>query len=373
MAPQKMTPQEKQLKIQQLLSRLDALQGGSTGLEVNQLLEEEAFRASELVKNSPTRKAVSILSEELAKLKGDPRLTNLERTLEGSLDETDFKFNQLITVFGEALSQLQLQMQEADTQSKESSSEEMKKILGELSTLSSRFELDYAMLDDQTKTVASTIPKVREEVLATIKPLTDKSSSIEKLLGETGTQIQATNLRVSDVEETVQKLGDDFNSRLKRVQTAVNERGSGNMNRNVAVGGNTSVLSKWTDMNLKAGANVTITYQSNDTTGYTDITFASTGGGGGSVTGIIRSIQTISASQTADSVPGTDYVYLCSAGVKLTLPTAVGNSNLYTVKNISNSSVLVSGTIDNDASGVIMPVKYTSIDIVSNSVDWDIT
>lgn len=146
----------------------------------------------------------------------------------------------------------------------------------------------------------------------------------------------------------------------------------GNANRNIAIGGNTSALSLFTDINLKAGTNVTITYSANQTTKYTDITISATGGGG-SVGGVVRSINTISTSQTAGNAAGTDYVYLCSAGVNLTLPAASGNTNLYTIKNISNSSVLVSGTIDNDAAGVIMPIKYTSIDVISNNTDWDIT
>ena len=74
------------------------------------------------------------------------------------------------------------------------------------------------------------------------------------------------------------------------------------------------------------------------------------------------------------SVAGTDYVYLATAGINLTLPPNVAtNTNLYTIKNVSNSSVLVSGTIDNDANGIIMPVKYTSVDIISDTTSWNIT
>lgn len=166
-------------------------------------------------------------------------------------------------------------------------------------------------------------------------------------------------------------LGEIQNTRNDLI-SRINNHG-GNMNRNMAIGGNTSVLGRYTDMNIKAGANVTLTYSNNDTTKYLDLTIAATGGGGGSVTGIIRSINNISTSQTAGNTNGTDYVYICTAGVQVTLPAAAGNINLYTIKNISNSSVLVSGTIDNDATGVIMPVKYTSIDVISNNVDWDIT
>lgn len=53
----------------------------------------------------------------------------------------------------------------------------------------------------------------------------------------------------------------------------------GNMNRNIAIGGNSSVLSRYTDINLIAGSNQTISYANNDTTKFVDITISSSGGG----------------------------------------------------------------------------------------------
>lgn len=151
--------------------------------------------------------------------------------------------------------------------------------------------------------------------------------------------------------------------------------GGGNMNRNIAIGGNVSVLSRYTDINLKPGANVTITYVANNATKYTDVTIASTGGSG-SVIGTTRSINNISTSQTAGNTSLTDYVYIVSAGVALTLPTAAGNTNLYTVKNTSTSSVLVATTggetIDTSANA-ILATQYTSIDLISDGTNWEIT
>lgn len=368
-----MTPQERQLKIRALLARLDALEGGPVGQEVKDLLSQEAEYARTKVLESPTNKAVSILSSELAKVKADPRIGNLEQGIESVSRETDGKLTEIITAFEGALSGLTQQLQETEGRGQTAISDTTRSVLEQLTQLADKFELDFAMLDEQGKRAILQSENVKQEISVIVKPLVEKDSNLEGLIGETGNKIASTNVRVSGVEETIQKLSEDIDSRLKRVQTAVNERGGGNMNRNIAIGGNTSVLSKWTDINLKAGSNTTITYSPNDTTGYTDITISASGGGGGSVTGIIRSIQTITTSQTAGAVAGTDYVYLCSAGINLTLPSAAGNTNQYTVKNISNSSVLVSGTIDNDGTGVIMPVKYTSIDLISNSVDWDIT
>lgn len=158
-----------------------------------------------------------------------------------------------------------------------------------------------------------------------------------------------------------------------RINTA---HGGGNANRNMLVGGNSSTLSRYTDVNLKAGANITITYANNDNLKTTDITFASSGGGGGSVIGTTRSINTISTSQTAGSTTLTDYVYIASAGIQITLPTAVGNTNLYTYKNTSTSSVLLTPNgaekIDTQ-SNAILAVQYTSVDLISDGANWQIT
>lgn len=185
--------------------------------------------------------------------------------------------------------------------------------------------------------------------------------------GNTGDQ--GSSVSLSEVIETIRPSVFSHIARLI-------PQGGGNMNRNISIGGNASTLSRYTDINLKAGSNVTITYANNDATQNTDITISSSGGGGGSVGGVIRSINTISTSQTAGATSGTDYVYICSAGVQLTLPTAVANTNLYTVKNTSSSSVLVSTTsaqtIDTSPN-VIMPVQFTSIDLISDGSNWDIT
>jgi len=167
------------------------------------------------------------------------------------------------------------------------------------------------------------------------------------------------------VKEDVSALRKDLLSRM------ANMPHGGNANRNIAIGGNNSVLSKYTDINLKAGNNVTITYAKNETTKQVDITFASSGGA--SVGGTVRQIQTISVSSTIGTLAGTDQVYLLDQGVQIVLPTPVSDENLYTIKNISNSSILIVGTIDDDVNGVIMPVKYTSVDIISNNVSWNIT
>lgn len=92
-------------------------------------------------------------------------------------------------------------------------------------------------------------------------------------------------------------------------------------------------------------------------------------GGGG---GITRSVNSISSPTTAGSTASTDYVYFVSGTTTLTLPTAVGNTNKYTVKNTGSATVTVdttsAQTIDG-ASTLTINTPY-SYDIISNGSNW---
>lgn len=91
--------------------------------------------------------------------------------------------------------------------------------------------------------------------------------------------------------------------------------------------------------------------------------------------GISRVITSVSSPTTAGSTALRDYVYFVSGTTTLTLPTAVGNSNLYTVKNTGVNTVTIATTagqtIDGSAS-ITLPVANTSVDLVSNGSNWSI-
>ncbi len=92
--------------------------------------------------------------------------------------------------------------------------------------------------------------------------------------------------------------------------------------------------------------------------------------GGGS--GITRSISSISGNTSAGATATTDYVYICTATLTLTLPTAVGNTNLYTVKTTSGTTTVATTggqTIDGGANDTIT-VANTSHAYISNGTNW---
>ena len=93
--------------------------------------------------------------------------------------------------------------------------------------------------------------------------------------------------------------------------------------------------------------------------------------------GIVRSISSVSTPTTAGATASTDYVYLVSGATTLTLPTAVGNTNRYTVKNVGSGTVTVATTaaqtIDGGSTAVLTASLQGSIDLVSDNSNWNIT
>lgn len=89
---------------------------------------------------------------------------------------------------------------------------------------------------------------------------------------------------------------------------------------------------------------------------------------------ITRSVQAVNVDTTADA--GGDFVYLLSAGANLTLPTAVGNTGLYSVKNTdtgNTSDVIADGTETFDgAAGPITLTAPDALTFVSDGANWEI-
>jgi hypothetical protein len=86
-----------------------------------------------------------------------------------------------------------------------------------------------------------------------------------------------------------------------------------------------------------------------------------------------RLVSTISGNTTAGATTYAEYVYLCSATLTLTLPTAVANNGAYTIKNTGTGTITVattsSQTIDGGSTAVLN-TQYESITVVSDNANW---
>jgi len=95
----------------------------------------------------------------------------------------------------------------------------------------------------------------------------------------------------------------------------------------------------------------------------------STGGGG-----TTRTVVVTSGNTTAGATAGTDYIYLVAGAHTITLPTAVSNTNRYTIKNNHSANITIgttsSQTIDGTTTISIAPQE--SVDIISDNTNWRI-
>jgi hypothetical protein len=94
--------------------------------------------------------------------------------------------------------------------------------------------------------------------------------------------------------------------------------------------------------------------------------------------GYLKSIATITSSTALGSTARTDYYYFVSSALSTTqtLPTAVGNTNTYVIKNLSSTGVVniattASQTIDEAASYMISSQNH-SITLISDGANWRI-
>lgn len=95
-------------------------------------------------------------------------------------------------------------------------------------------------------------------------------------------------------------------------------------------------------------------------------------GGGGS--GITRVISNITVTTTGATAAITDYVYLCTGTFTYTQPTAVGNTNLYTIKNVGTGTITIAFTSGQtgDSNATIQLTQNQSIDLISNNTNYSI-
>lgn len=324
----------KKEKLKKLLAQLNALQEQPilpsedlTNL-TDQLIEEEISSLTSRLKENPTIRTLQRFTSELTRFKQDFNLKPVIDSITALQQEMKLSEDNLLTKFETRISSIK----------------SAPDLTSNLVALNEEFNTKIQELESNT--FQEELENIKEQLQVIVQNDIEKDKSSEEELAK---KFLILNDRINNI-------------------------GGGSMNRQIFING-TDRLTKYTDINIKPGANVTITSVNNDTTKKVDITIASTGGGGGG--GISRQINSVSISTAAGSASATDYVYLCSGTITLTLPdaTTIG-SNLYTIKNVGNGVVTVATTSSQTIDGAltqVMPVKFTSIDVDSDGTNWNIT
>ena len=338
------------LRLQKILSNLSNKNSLESAFKS---VENEMKKVADKLREEASQKADSDSKKRVMELKVELR-EDIQRTLETILD---------------ALEPLKAEL-EANERTLTNSIE------AKLITLRTSLNNVGEISTEQGRVLTQDIENIKEE----IRELSQRKIEIPDFASQIQTAEQ--NLKtiidsikgqgedlIKELEEKVENYSKDFLQLRQTVMSAVSH--GGNANRNILVAGNSSTLSRYTDLNIKPGANITLTYVNNDNLKTTDLTITSSGGAGTS-----RSISTVAVSSVVSDTAATDHVIIASQGVLLTMPTAVSNTNLYTIKNTAASSVMVkadgSETIDGDAN-IILGSRYTAVDLISDNANWHIT
>ncbi len=330
-------------------------------------------------------------SSQLEKLNFEPLLNSFDKLKEDLTQNS----NELITTLNQKQTELQQKILESNAfaeKGDEGLKQEIEALNMEIGILSAR----KVEIPDFGKQIKDTESKLMV-MINTAKTLDSLQDEKEK--------------------ESLQAQFANFEKQIKELKLALQNRGGGSMNRQIRVEG-VDVLTKYTDINIYGVTSSVITSTDNinkrvnigiqggggsggstiglyvnsvlagsqgvlNLTQGTNITISDNGSGtvtiaasaGSVVAGITRVASIITASQTGGSTALTDYVYIANAGLQLTLPTAIGNSNLYTIKNLAASSVLIgvtAGQTIDGSSSALLPVQYQSLDLISNGSVWSV-
>lgn len=90
---------------------------------------------------------------------------------------------------------------------------------------------------------------------------------------------------------------------------------------------------------------------------------------------LTRTIATVTTTLTGGAVAGRDYVYFLSAGAAFTLPTAVGNTNQYIIKNIDSGAHNIATTSSQTIDGTAAPLGIAvneAVTLISDGANWRI-
>jgi hypothetical protein len=345
-------------KLQNLLSKLNGADEKTS--EGFMAFDKGVEKLKEELKNKIQISTLDEVNNKLNSFKKNVDLKPLIEAVDKIKADFDAELGSLIDQFNEKSQQLA----DLSKSTGKEVSDQLPSIVSDISDLRSQI---LSVIGTSNNTLGS----LREE----IKPFYKIESNLNKKLEDLKQEI--TDLDDRDLlndEEKEKEIGDLktlINKNRNELLNVIANKGGGSMNRKITFNG-VDYLTRYTDINYKSGGTVSYTIRNNDQTKMVDVTISATGGSGGSV----REIDSVSINTLAGSTSGTDYAYLVSGTTQITLPTAISNTNLYTIKNVGTGVVTVATTSAQTIDGnltITMPVQFTSIDLISDSANWNIT
>lgn len=351
-------------RIQELKSKLSDLEAKDPQGSIERLLSGEAQKLGKTITDSPYASSLRVLATGLSTVQKDPRVGQLTKNLSKAQKDNDSKIQELVASFSEKNESLLKQLRDVEASGKQLTQSEVKNVLGRFAESETETLSNIQSLSNKNALLEAEINKVAQE----LKQIYPQIPKIPDLSGELERLDKNTKKTAEEANTALQELEKKLNARISAIQ------GGGNQNRRITVAGDPSTLSRYTDINFKNSSSIGWITTINTVTEQTEIQASIlVGGGGGS--GITRSTSIITANTTGGATAATDYIYIATTGLSFTLPDATGNTNLYTLKNATSSSVLVTAiggdTIDGSSS-VLVAIDNQSLDFTSDGSNYRI-
>lgn len=357
-------------KLVELMNKLSSLEGSLGKPYIDKVAEDESRNLVDTLKHSPTIKYLDELNSKMEKFKKDFNLTPVFRAveklqkdavsskkkvakeLEQNFKTQENKYGELGSLIAENCSKVE-----------ESSAKQIKELSNKLIGIKNEISLNNSFSKKKEEDLKLSLARVEKRINEIIGGAKNEPLEREKFSRSVDSKFKQSSSSMAETVKSIEELRKEMNRMFS------SGRG-GAINRQMFIGG-VDPLQTYTDMNLVAGSNMTISYANNSTTKKVNVTFASTGGGGST-----RSINSVAVDTAAGAAAGTDYVYLVTGTTTITLPTAVGNTNLYTIKNVGTGVVTIATTAAQTidaAVNITMPVQYTAVDLISDTANWNVT
>lgn len=387
-------------KIKELLDRLNTLQGNfpdDTTSLVDKIINQEVTSVSEKLRENVTIKSIDKLSTELARAKKSFDLTpivsglkELEETINNEQKSIVSNFEAKLGEIKKSLTSLKGELTNTDQGKFDTLAKELNNIQEKFSSQISENQAKYEVFR-QELTIFEDKIKVFNDKLEKNEDYELHQQAMEKMAEEieiirTETMSRLANMGGGSPNQQINVNSSVMSTRYADINfgnagnigwTATNDDTNRRVNITASIlvgGGGGSALTIQEADGVPTVSNVSTIVVSNGTLtddGGGQVT-VTTGGGGG---GITRTTSVLSVSSTMAAAASTDYVFFPNVGIRLTLPTAVNNSNSYTVKNFSASSILVAAPTGQDIDGsatALMPTQNESLSFISNNSVWGV-
>ena len=385
----------KKQKLKELLDKINALDGsfipdGELSDLTNKIINQEVINATDKIRQNSIIKTLERISVEVGKLKNkfdlssiitaikdleksisdehklaaadfDRKLADLKnevKSLETEIDnKSDTEIVDQIKIFADNLNKIQ---DKFSSQVIENSVKETV-FRQELSILEDKFK-DLRNYDDDFEGIKEKLKKLQTDLITRTTHVGGQANrQINVDSSIMSTRYNDLNFKISS-SIGWRTTNDDVNKRVDIVASIL-----------IATGGGGSLTVKEADGTPNVASVTTIVVSNGTLTddGGGQIT-VTTGGGGG---GITRTTSIVTATTTLPAAASTDYVFFCAAGIQILMPTAISNTDLYTVKNTSTSSVLIVASVGQAIDGsatALMPTENESLSFISNNSVWGV-